>query len=136
MKVKLDKGAYLPERAYPSDAGLDLKSTIDTILWGGETLTIDTGVHMELPFGTVGMIKSRSGLNVKHSIQCEGVIDCDYRGSIKVKLYNHGNEGYDIHRGDKIAQLVILPVLYPELEQAEKLEPTERGEGGFGSTGR
>lgn len=136
MKIKLDTGAFMPERAYPGDAGLDLKSPIDTILWGGDTLTIDTGVHMALPFGTVGLIKSRSGLNVKHSILCEGVIDCGYRGSIRVKLYNHGNEGYDIHKGDKIAQLVIVPVLYPELSLADELEDTDRGCDGFGSTGR
>lgn len=140
MKIMLDKGAKMPTRAHPWDAGLDLYAPegvgaycIDPC--GGST-TIDTGVHMEIPEGYVGFIKAKSGLNVKHGLTCTGVIDSHYTGSICVKLYNHTPEPYCFHAGDKIAQLVILPCLLPELELVDSLEETDRGDGGFGSTGR
>ena len=136
MRIKLDKGAYMPTRAYETDAGLDLYSPETLIIPARYAMTIDTGVHVELPEGTVGMVKSKSGLNVKHGIQSEGVIDVGYTGSIKAKLYNHSSEGYMVNRGDKISQLVILPILTPELEVVDELDETERGTGGFGSTGR
>ena len=136
MRIKLDKGAYMPTRAYTTDAGLDLYSPETVIIPPKFAMTIDTGVHVELPQGTVGMVKSKSGLNVKHGIQSEGVIDVGYTGSIRVKLYNHSGEGYKVNRGDKISQLVILPILTPDLELVDELDETERGTGGFGSTGR
>jgi len=89
-----------------------------------------------LPRNTVGMVKSKSGLNVKHGILSEGVIDVGYTGSIRVKLYNHGDKGYQVNKGDKISQLVILPILTPDLELVDELDETERGNNGFGSTGR
>lgn len=152
IKVKLDHGAYAPERAHSVDAGLDLRSPKDVYVPKSEceidfddlfncgevgigSATIDTGVHVEIPEGYVGMLKSKSGLNVKHSILSEGVIDCGYTGSIVVKLYNLSDKGYMVHRGDKISQLVILPIITPEIELVENLEDTERGTGGFGSTG-
>lgn len=95
----------------------------------------DTGVHIELPEGTVGFLKSKSGLNVKHDITSDGVIDAGYTGNIVVKLYNHGKKNYFVGKGDKISQLVILPILTPGLEIAESLDETERGDNGFGSTG-
>jgi dUTP pyrophosphatase len=82
------------------------------------------------------MLKSKSGLNVNHGITSEGVIDVGYTGSIVVKLYNQSGDDYTVHAGDKITQLVILPILTPELELVDDLESTERGNGGFGSTGR
>lgn len=85
---------------------------------------------------TVGFLKSKSGLNVKYGITSEGVIDVGYTGSIMVKLYNHSDKPYRVRKGDKISQLVILPCLLPELEVVDSLEETERGTGGFGSTGR
>ena len=136
MNIKLDKGAYLPTRAHSTDAGLDLYSPISIAVSGGSSAVIDTGVHIELPPGTVGFLKSKSGLNVNHGITSEGVIDVGYTGSIRVKLYNHTDVGYLVNSGDKISQLVILPILTPELELVNKLDETERGEGGFGSTGR
>ena len=96
----------------------------------------DTGVHIQLPKNTVGFLKSKSGLNVKYGITSEGVIDVGYTGSIMVKLYNHSDKPYRVRKGDKISQLVILPCLLPELEVVDSLEDTERGTGGFGSTGR
>lgn len=136
MRIKLDKGAYMPTRAHAADAGLDLYSPVSVGIPPQGSATIDTGVHIELPKNTVGMVKSKSGLNVKHGIQSEGVIDVGYTGSIRVKLYNHSFERYMVYKGDKISQLVILPILTPDLELVDELDETERGTGGFGSTGR
>ena len=136
MKIKLDKNAFVPERAHETDAGLDLKSPIKVTIYAHDSVVIDTGVHVELPRGTVGMLKSKSGMNVKCGITSEGVIDEGYTGSIVAKLYNHGNEPVYIDRGQKITQLVILPVIVPELEIVEELTETERGANGFGSSGR
>lgn len=136
MKIMLDDGAYMPTRAHSMDAGLDLYSPVDVMIMPRANAVIDTGVHVELPLGSVGFLKSKSGLNVKHGILGEGVIDAGYTGSIRVKLYNHSGEKYYIQRGDKITQLVILPVILTDLEQVEMLEDTDRGANGFGSTGR
>lgn len=136
MKIKLDPGAFMPERAHSADAGYDLRSPITGRIYAGEAIIIDTGVHVQIPVGYVGMLKSKSGLNVKHDIVGEGVIDSGYTGSIRVKLYNHGAESYMIECGDKISQLVILPIITPELELVTELEETDRGDNGFGSTGR
>lgn len=137
VKVVLDPGAYMPERAHAADAGYDLRSPIKTRVYAGQAVVIDTGVHIQIPEGNVGMLKSKSGLNVKHDIVGEGVIDAGYTGSIAVKLYNHGDESYMIEVGDKISQLVILPIYTPvDLVQVDSLEETERGDGGFGSTGK
>ena len=136
MKVMLDEGAYMPTRAHSTEAGLDLYSPVDVMIMPRANAVIDTGVHVELPPGSVGFLKSKSGLNVKHGILGEGVIDAGYTGSIRVKLYNHSGERYYIQRGDKITQLVILPVMLLDLKQVEMLEDTDRGANGFGSTGR
>lgn len=136
MKVKLDENAFMPIRAHETDAGLDLRSPIGILVPAWGSALIDTGVHIELPKNTVGFLKSKSGLNVKHGIASEGVIDVGYTGSIAVKLYNHTEDDYLVQRGDKISQLVVLPILTPQLELVDELESTERGAGGFGSTGR
>lgn len=136
MKIKLDAGAYMPERAHSVDAGLDIRAPRAVIVPPYSNVIIDTGVHIAIPAGNVGMLKSKSGLNVKHNITSEGVIDAGYTGSIVVKLYNHGKETYAVRKGDKISQLVILPIITPELELVSGLEESERGEKGFGSSGR
>lgn len=136
MKVKLDKGAYMPERAHTTDAGADLRTPHDVIVMPNDSVVIDTGVHIELPPNTVGMLKSKSGLNVKHGITSEGVIDVGYTGSIRVKLYNHSDKPCELKAGDKVSQLVVMPILIPSFELVDELEETERGDGGFGSTGR
>lgn len=136
MKVKLDYGAKLPTRAHEADAGLDLYSRDSAMIWAGKSEVFDTGVHIELPKGTVGLLTSKSGLNVKHCLTSEGTIDEGYTGSIKVKLYNNGDTHYYINKGDKISQLLILPILKPDLELADELAETERGSNGFGSSGR
>lgn len=136
MKVKLDDFAFIPERAHNTDAGLDLKSPICIEIPARSSSVIDTGVHVDLPIGTVGFLKSKSGLNVNHDITSDGVIDVGYTGSIKVKLYNHGIIPYQVLRGDKITQLVVVECHFPDVEIVEELDNTERWNKGFGSTGR
>ena len=113
MRIKLDEGAKLPTRAHATDAGLDLYAMEDQIISAKESAEFDTGVHIELPARTVG-----------------------YTGSIRVKLYNHSGTDYRVKAGDKISQLVILPILALSLELVEELGESERGENGFGSSGR
>lgn len=136
MKIKLDNNAYLPERAHDTDAGLDLKSPRNYYLRPNDSVTIDTGVHIQLPPGTAGILVAKSGLNVNKDITSTGLIDEGYTGSIRVKLYNHGNMANWLMKGDKISQLVIVPVLYENIELVDELEETERGDNGFGSSGR
>ena len=103
VKVKLEPDAYLPERAHPTDAGLDLRTREKVVLWGGKSHVFDTGVHIEMPPGCYGKIESKSGLNVKQGIvSCGGVIDEGYTGSIVVKLYNFGHQDHLFKAGDKI----------------------------------
>lgn len=135
MKIKLDRNAKMPTRAHEFDAGLDIYARESQVIFAHSSAVFDTGVHIEIPAGYVGFLKSKSGLNVKHGITSEGVIDCGYTGSIKVKLYNNGEFFYTVEKGDKISQLVILPVLLPDLELVEELDETERGDKGFGSSG-
>ncbi len=136
MKIVLDEGAKMPTRAHATDAGLDLYAMKTQVVPARESAKFDTGVHVELPPNTTGFLKSKSGLNVKHGITSEGVIDVGYTGSIVVKLYNHSGYDYTVNAGDKISQLVVLPILTPELELVDTLEDTERGNGGFGSSGK
>lgn len=136
MRVVLDEGAFMPTRAHENDAGLDLYAREDTIVCAKESATFDTGVHVELPPDSVGFIKSKSGLYMKHGITSDGVIDEGYTGSIVVKLINHSGRDYKVHKGDKISQLVVLPIMKPTPEIAKTLSITDRGDNGFGSTGR
>lgn len=138
MKVKLDPGAYMPERAHEEDAGLDLRSPVAVKLsFFRRWAVIDTGVHVEIPRGYVGLVLAKSGLNIKRHITCGGVIDAGYTGSIVVKLYKRaGLRKYRIMPGDKIAQLVIMPVALLAPTKADHITGGERGNNGFGSTGR
>ena len=136
MKFTLDSGAFAPTRAHKTDAGLDLRSPICIEVPAKGSAVIETGVHVELPNGTVGFLKSKSGLNVKHDITSEGVIDVGFTGSIKAKLYNHGTKPYQVLRGDKITQLVVVECHFPDVEIVDTLDKTDRGNNGFGSTGR
>lgn len=136
IKIVLDDGAFAPIRAHDTDAGLDLRTPICVTVPARGSVDIDTGIHIEIPRGYAGFLKSKSGLNVYHGIVSEGVIDAGYTGSIRAKLYNHSDINFDFLAGDKITQLVILPVLTPRLELVNSLAETDRGDGGFGSTGR
>lgn len=136
VMVQLDKGAYMPERAHDTDAGADIRTPVGFLLPPHCSRTIRTGVHVQLPPDTVGMLKSKSGLNVNHNIVGEGVIDEGYDGEIRVKLYNLGRRFHRFHAGDKVIQLVVMPVAYPNYSQVKTIAGGERGDGGFGSTGR
>ena len=137
IKVKLDEGAFIPESALTADAGYDIRTPIDFIITekNGHA-TIDTGVHMQIPEGYVGLLKSKSGLNVRDYITGEGVIDSGYTGSIQVRLYRHSGGFRVFKRGDKIIQILLVPIIKPDLEIVDSLEDTERGDNGFGSSGR
>lgn len=136
MKYTLDIGAFPPERAHRDDAGIDIRSPRFATVPAKGSVVIDTGVHVEIPVGAVGLLKSKSGLNVNHGITSDGTIDCGYTGSIRVKLYNNSERDYKVAAGDKITQLVVLPCMFVDLVEVTTLEETERGDGGFGSTGK
>jgi dUTP pyrophosphatase len=136
IECRVDDAAYLPQRAHPTDAGADLRSTEAYTLVYGEQKLFDTGVAVKIPEGYGGFVFNRSsqgkrGITIPHSV---GVVDSDYRGNIKVILKNLGDEPYEIKVGDRIAQLVVMPVLLCGFVDA--WNDTERGANGFGSTGK
>lgn len=137
LTLKVVEGARL-ERATEGSAGYDLRAAHRGIVEPSEVLTVGTGVHVAIPEGYVGMVCSRSGLAAKHGVHvlnAPGIIDSDYRGEVKVLLRNTGRDAYFIEEGDRIAQLVIVPCITPEVEYVESLPATARGAGGLGSTG-
>lgn len=142
MKInvkKLKKDAKLPAYGSPYSAGADLYAAEGAEIPAGETRFIPTGIAIELPAGTVGLVYARSGLACKQDLAPAnkvGVIDCDYRGEVIVALHNHGRETRTVSAGDRIAQLVIAPCYAAEFSEAQELSETVRGEGGFGSTGK
>ena len=137
INIQLDDFALMPERAHEWDAGLDLKTPEDCHICYMESKVIDTGVHVEIPEGYVGMLKSKSGLMTKHCIVTEGVIDAGFTGTIKVRVFNHHwAECYDFSKGDKITQLVIIPVETPAINVVDKVDGGERGDNGYGSSGK
>jgi dUTP pyrophosphatase len=139
MKITLDAGAVMPTYAHEYDAGLDLYAKKD-----GERVMIppvfgyevfDTGVHMAIPQHFCGLVKSRSSM-LQKGLMTDGLVDSDYTGSVRVTLFNHSEHPYYVEPGDKIAQVVISPCLRPPLELTDILDATDRGDNGFGSTGR
>ena len=139
LKVKLEDGAPLPRHAHAGDAGLDLTSTESVDLWPGSGALVSTGTAIELPEGYVGLVFPRSGLASKHGVTLKnsvGVIDSGYRGVIKAPLYHVGERPYRIERGERICQLVIVPVETIECVEVDELGETDRGASGFGSSGR
>lgn len=132
---KVDDVKFLPKRAHRTDAGADLMSAEDFEIYPGEQKLVDTGVAVKIPEGYAGFVFNRSsqgkkGITIPHSV---GVIDSDYRGNIKVLLKNIGEDPYEIKVGDRIAQLVIMPVVLARFQDI--WNDTARGDGGFGSTG-
>lgn len=144
MRFSLDDGAYAPTIAHiKEDAGIDLKTPIDITIPAGGSAVIDTGVHVELPPNTFGKLESKSGLNVKHGVvSLGGVIDEGYTGSIVTRIYNFGNEDYHFNAGDKIVQMVIIPVVYVNglykvpLFDIKEANAGVRADSGLGSTGK
>lgn len=138
MKVVTDM-FYTPERAHFDDAGLDFRTPEGFILKPGESKVLDLGVKVEIPVGYFGKMESKSGLMVNHGIICMGgVIDSGYRGTIKIRLINLGDEEYIFHENDKVVQMVVIPCLLCKPEKAYSIEKSESGrdESGFGSSGR
>ncbi|MEM9635657.1 MAG: dUTP diphosphatase [Pseudomonadota bacterium] len=140
---RLDHGNDLPLPAYQSAlaAGLDLLAAVESsiTLAPGERTLVPTGLAMALPAGFEAQVRPRSGLAAKHGVtvlNTPGTIDADYRGEVKVILINLGTEPFEITRGERIAQMVVAPVLQADIREVETLSETERGSGGFGSTGR
>lgn len=137
FRVMLDnENIKMPTKAHTADAGFDIYAPEAFAIRARGNHTVDTGVHIEIPEGYVGFLKSKSGLNVKNGIRGEGVIDSGYTGSIVVKLYNDSENVVCFMKGEKIIQLVFLPIPDVELELTENFEATERGDNGFGSTGQ
>ena len=142
LKIKkMRQDAKLPKRATEGSAGYDLSACIDQPLTieAGKRAVIPTGIAAALPEGTVGLVFGRSGLGIKYGLvpsNAVGVIDSDYRGEIAVGLSNHSEKDYTIEPGERVAQLVIMPILTPSIEEADELSETERSGGGFGSTGK
>lgn len=138
IRITLDPGAQTPTRAHTTDAGYDLHANENLTLYQGARALISTGVHAAIPPGHVGMICPRSGLAHKHGVtvlNAPGIIDQGYTGEIKVNLHNTSRLTRYIKRGDRIAQLVIVPIADTHLVQVDSLEATERGDNGHGSTG-
>lgn len=141
VKIKLENGCenFCPKKAHPDDAGYDLCSRIDTVLEPLSGMAIPVGFAMKLPFGYEAQIRPRSGLAAKHHITVSnspGTVDANYRGEIKAILYNLGKEPFTIKRGDRIAQMVICKLPEIKLVEATELSETDRGSGGFGSSGK
>lgn len=132
------RGLQLPGQASDEAAGFDIPAAEETIIAPGSVAAVATGFALAIPSGFEGQVRPRSGLALKHAVtvlNAPGTIDADYRGEVKVILINHGREPFRIARGDRIAQLVIAPVTCAHFEQVNALEQTQRGTGGFGSTG-
>jgi len=134
--TKIKDNAITPKYAHEGDAGVDLYSTEDYLLKPGERVLVSTGIAMAIPNGHVGLIWDRSGLAAKHSMHVlAGVVDCGYRGEVKVVLINLGNEDFSVTKGMRIAQMLIQPIISADIEEVDSLDETSRNQGGFGSTG-
>lgn len=139
MKLKVKKiqvDAKVPHYSHKGDAGLDLFSSVDSVLNKGEVKPVPTGIQVAVPEGHVGLIWDKSGISLKGVHRLAGVIDSGYRGEVRVVMVNFGEETFVIKKGMKVAQLLIQPVLDVEVVEADELEETSRGENGFGSTGK
>ena len=141
MKVlfkRLRPDAELPAYARPGDAGMDLRSVEEVVVPRGGRALVKTGLAMQLPFGYEAQVRPRSGLALKHGVtvlNTPGTIDSGYRGEVGVILANFGDSDFPVAKGDRIAQLVIAPVTQAEIEETDVIDATDRGTGGFGSTG-
>lgn len=143
LKIKkLDPDAHIPSYGSDYAAGMDLYALAGAdgiVIEPSQTVLVHTGIAMEIPIGLAGFIYARSGLASKKGLAPAnkvGVVDCDYRGEVMVALHNHGTVAQKIEKGERIAQMVIAPYFKADIEEAEELSDTVRGEGGFGSTGR
>jgi dUTP pyrophosphatase len=134
---KLSEDATIPKYAQPGDAGMDFYSNEEITILPNERKLISTGIAMAIPHGYVGLIWDKSGIATKHGIKTmAGVVDSGYRGEIRILVHNLSNQDYTIEKSTKVAQMLIQPVEQKEISEVTELNQTERGSGGFGSTGR
>ena len=135
VKISLDEGAKAPKREHSTDAGADLFANEKVIIPTNTWRNVHTGVHIEIPKGYFGLLQSKSGLNSRSGITCRGVIDEGYCGEIIATIQNIGPLKV-FNKGDKITQLIIVPCMYADFVEVDKIDGGERGENGFGSTGK
>lgn len=138
MKVMIENKGYIPQKAHPDDAGFDLRTPVPFILRGRQTVDVNTSVCVRIPEGYFGLICNKSGLAFRDGIRTEtGIVDSGYTGPIHVLLTNFGNEDKHFDAGDKVSQLVVVQI-HPDnkMELVDEMPSTERGENGFGSSGR
>lgn len=139
MKVKIEENGYMPMRAHFDDAGIDFRTPEEFTLKPLESHVVDLNVKVQIPVGYFGKLESKSGLMVNHGVVCMGgVIDSGFRGNIKVRMMNLSDKSYTFHKGDKLVQMVLIPVLLADIESVETLDASESGRetSGYGSTGR
>jgi dUTP pyrophosphatase len=137
LKVRrINKDARLPRYGHPGDAGLDLFSVVEAVLKPGEAFAVPTGIQTAIPSGFVGLIWDKSGISLSGVHRLAGVVDAGYRGEIKVVMINLSGSDFVVSKGMKIAQMLIQPVVGVTVNETDDLDDTDRGEGGFGSTGR
>ena len=137
LKVRrINKDARLPRYGHPRDAGLDLFSAVEAVLKPGKAFAVPTGIQTAIPSGFVGLIWDKSGISLSGVHRLAGVVDAGYRGEIKVVMINLSGSNFVVSKGMKIAQMLIQPVVGVTVNETDDLDDTERGEGGFGSTGR
>ena len=144
MRVRLDtyadangqeSAAKAPSRAHSTDAGLDLYAMHGGLVRAHQAATFHTGVHVELPAGTAGILMPKSGMMTRHDLLTFGIIDEGYTGEVLVHIFNCGGEDYSVRPGDKVSQMLIVPVLYEPVEIVDEITGGDRGSAGFGSTG-
>lgn len=135
IKVMLEPGAIAPTRAHENDAAIDLYAKHDAVIMPHAFGKVDTGVHFHIPVGYCGVIISRSGLNLKYGITSTGLIDPDYTGAVAVIMHNDGDSPYEVKAGQRVSQMMFQRYEKPTLELVSRLDDTERGTDGFGSTG-
>jgi dUTP pyrophosphatase len=136
--LRLDPELPEPTRAHPGDAGIDLRARVDTVLAAGEWAMIPTGIAVAIPVGYAGLVAPRSGLAARNAISVvngPGIVDAGFRGEVNAILINHGPDEVTLQRGDRVAQLVVVPVVEAELVAVDTLPDSQRGTGGFGSSG-
>lgn len=137
VKFVVDKPEHKPFKKHNSDAGFDIFADENVIIPANSFGLVQTCIKVAIPFGYVGILKSRSGMACKHGVETgAGVIDSNYRGYLKVKLFNNSDENFVVKIGEKITQMVIIPINLNEWEEVDSLDETDRGQNGFGSTGK
>lgn len=135
MKFVVEEGGFAPVREHETDAGVDLRTPIDVDIEPYSSVKVDLRVRVEIPKGYVGLLTSKSGL-MDEDITTRGTIDCGYSGTIRVRIFNHGKYPISFERGRKVTQLVVVPCITDKPEIVDEITAGERGEDGFGSTGK